>query len=64
MSGVEDRIEEMESLVKENIKSNEVIPQNIQVIWETKIRPNLGIMGLEGEYKLKSTANIFNKIVE
>ncbi|KAL6081673.1 hypothetical protein STEG23_005580 [Scotinomys teguina] len=65
ISNVEDTIEEIDSAVKENTKSKKVIRQNIQEIWDTMKRPNLRIIGIEeGEYQLKCTENIFNKIIE
>ena len=59
----EDTIEEIDSLVKENIKSNKSLTQNIQEIWDTMKRPNLRIIDIE-EVQLKSTKNILNKIIE
>ena len=35
ISGVEETIEEIDSLVKENTKSNKFLTQNIQEIWDT-----------------------------
>ena len=56
---------EKDPLIKENSKSNKVLTQNIQEIWETMKRPNLRIIEVEGEeYQLKGPENIFNKIVE
>ena len=46
ISGVEDTIEEIDSLVKENSKSNKFLTQNIQKIWNTVKRPNLRIVGI------------------
>ena len=42
-----DTIEEIDSSVKENIKSNKSLIQNIQEIWDTMKRPNLRIIGIE-----------------
>ena len=39
MSGTEDMIEEIDSSVKENVKSNKSLTQNIQEIWDTMKRP-------------------------
>ena len=65
ISSAEDTIEETDSSVKENIKSNKSLTQNIQEIWDNIKRPNLRIIGIEeGEVQLKSTENIFNKIIE
>ena len=66
ISVTEDTIEEIDSLVKENIKSNKFLTQNIQEIWDTMKRTNLRIIGIEEgeEIQLKGTENIFNKIIE
>ena len=66
ISSIEDTIEETDSLVKENNKSNKFLTQNIQEIWDTMKRLNLGIIGVEEgeELQLKGTENIFNKIIE
>ena len=64
ISSAEDTTEEMDSSVKENIKFNESLTQNIQEIWDTMKRPNLRITEIEGEVQLKNTENIFNKIIE
>ena len=50
-------------MVKENIKSNENLTQNIHEIWDTIKRPNLRIIDI-GEVQLKGTENLFNKIIE
>ena len=61
----EDTTGEIDSSVKDNIKSNKSFTQAIQEIWDTMKRPNLRIIGIEGEeIKLKRTKNIFNKIIE
>ena len=56
----------IDSLAKENIKSNKFLTQNIQEIWDTMKRTNLRIIGIEEgeEIQLKGTENIFNKIIE
>ena len=66
ISSTEDTIEEIDSSVRENIKSSKSLTQNIQEVWDTMKRPNLRIIGIEeGEQvQLKSTENIFNKIIE
>ncbi|KAL6088665.1 hypothetical protein STEG23_010199 [Scotinomys teguina] len=66
ISNAEDTIEEIDSTVKENTKSKQVITQNVQEIWDIMKRPNLRIIGIEEaeEYQLKGTENIFNKIIE
>ena len=66
ISDTEDTIEEIDSLIKENSKSNKLLTQNIQEIWDTMKRPNLRIIRVEEgeELELKGTENIFNKIIE
>ena len=66
ISSTEDTIEEIDSLVKENITSNKSLTQNIHEIWDTLKRPNLRIIGIEEgeEVQLKGTENLFNKIIE
>ena len=53
-------------MIKENIKSNKFLTWNIQEIWNTMKRPNLGIIGVEEweELQVKGTENILNKIIE
>ena len=62
----EDTIEEIDWSVKENIKSNKSLTQNIHETWDTIKRPNLRIIGIEEEkeLQLKGTENLFNKIIE
>ena len=63
----EDTIEKLNTLSKENSKSNKFSSQNIQEIWDTIKRPNLRIIGEEEgeeELQLKGLDNIFNKIIE
>ena len=66
ISGVEDSIDDIDTSVKENIKSKKVLTQNVQELWDTMKRPNLRIIGIEeGEdLQLKGPENIFNKIIE
>ena len=66
ISGVEHTLAEIDSSIKENLKSNKSLSQNIQEIWDTAKRPNLRIIGIEEgeEIQLKGTENIFNKIIE
>jgi hypothetical protein len=44
--GVEDTIEEIDTSVKENVKSKESLTQNIKEIRDTMKRPNLRIIGI------------------
>jgi hypothetical protein len=66
VSGIEDTIEEINTLVKENVKSKKFLTQDIQEIWDTMKKPNLRIIGLEeGEdSQFKGPENMFNKIIE
>ena len=66
ISGIDDSIEKIDILVKENIKSQEFLTQNIQEIWDSMKRPNKPKNSRnrrEGS-QLKGPANIFNKITE
>jgi uncharacterized coiled-coil protein SlyX len=47
LSGAEGTIENIDTTVKENSKSNKVLTQNIQEIQDTMRRPNLRIIGIE-----------------
>ena len=59
ISSTEDTTEEIDLSVKENIKSNKNLKQNIQKIWYIMKRQNPRIIKIE--VQLKSTENIFNK---
>lgn len=54
----------MDTAVKGNIKSKNLLADNVQKIWDTIKRPNLMIRETEEreEAQLKSPENIFNKI--
>ena len=43
IAGIKEMIEEMDTLVKENVKSKKFLTQNIQEIWDTMKRRNLRI---------------------
>ena len=45
---VEDTINEVDSIVKENLKSNKLLSQNIQKVWNTKLWQNFRIIWKEG----------------
>ena len=65
LSDKEDTTEKINSLIKEQNKSNKFLTQNIQEIWDTMKRPNLRMIGVEGEnLQLKGPENIFTKIIE
>ena len=64
ISSAEDTIEKPDSSIKENIKFNKGLTQNIQEIQDTMKKSNIRIIGTEEEAQLKSTENIFNKIIK
>ena len=65
ISGVEDTIENIDPIIKENAKCKKLLNQNDQEIQDTMRRPNLWIIGVdENEDSQKGPANIFNKIIE
>ena len=47
ISGAEDTIENMDTTIKENAKSKNILTQNIQEIQDTMRRPNLRIIGID-----------------
>ena len=53
-------------MIKENIKSKEVLAQNIQKIWDTMQRSNVRIVRKEEgeETQVKDTENTFHKIMD
>jgi hypothetical protein len=63
---MEDTIEDIDTIVKENTKSKKLVTQNIQEIQDMMKRSNLRIIGTEeGEdSQLKGPENIFNKTIE
>jgi hypothetical protein len=65
ISGIEDTIEDIDILVKENTKCKKFLTLNMQEIWDTMKRPNLRIIGIEeSDSQFKGPQNIFNKIIE
>ena len=62
-SGWEDRIEEIDTSVKENVKSKTFLTQNVQEIWETMNRSDLQIMCIE-EWEETQLRNVFDKTTE
>jgi uncharacterized coiled-coil protein SlyX len=66
ISGAEDRIENIDTTVKENVKCNNLLTQNIQDIWDPMKRSNVRVIGIEEseDSQLKGPVNIFNKIIE
>ena len=63
--GIEDIIEDIDIIVKENTKLKKFLTQIIQEIQDT-MRSNLRIIGIEeGEdSQLKDSENVSNKIIE
>ena len=64
ISSTEDTIEKTDSSIKENIKFNKGLTQNIQEIWGTMKSLRKISIEEEKDIQLKSTENIFNKIIE
>jgi hypothetical protein len=66
ISGAEDSIENIGTTIKENVKSKKILIQNIQEIQDKMRRPNLRIIGIDGneDFQLTGPVNIFNKIIE
>lgn len=63
-SGIEDMIEEMDTLVKVNVQFRKLFTQNIQEIWNTMKRLRI-IRIEEGEESLlKGPENSFSKTIE
>ena len=63
ISGAEDTIENIDTIVKENAKSKKLLTQSIQEIQDTIRRPNLRIIGIEErDSQLKGPVNIFKKL--
>ena len=56
----------MDTTIKENAKSKDILTQNIQKIQDTIRRPKLRIIDIDEneDFQLKGPANIFNKIIE
>jgi hypothetical protein len=66
ISGVEDTIENIDTIVNRNAKCKKLLTQNIQEIQDTMRIQNLRIIGIEEseDFQLKGPINIFNKIIE
>nr|ACD47066.1 L1 unspliced fusion gene protein [Mus musculus] len=66
ISGAEDSIENIGTTIKDNAKCKKILTQNIQEIQVKMRRPNLQIIGVDGneDFQLKEPPNIFNKIIE
>jgi methyl-accepting chemotaxis protein len=66
ISGAEDTMENVATMVKENAKCKKFLTQNIQEIQDTMRRLNLRITGIEEskDSQLKGPVNIINKIIE
>jgi len=65
ISGAEDSIEIIDTMVKENVKRKKLLVQNIWEIQDS-MRSNLRIIGIEKseDFQIKGPVNIFNKIIE
>jgi len=66
ISGAEEIIENIDTIVKENSKYKKLLTHNIREIQDTMRRPNLRIIGIEEsqDSQLKGPVNIFNTIIE
>jgi chromosome segregation ATPase len=66
ISGAEDTIENIDTIIKEIAKCKKILTQNIQEIQDTMRRPNLKEIGIDEkeDFQLKGPVNIFNKIIE
>jgi hypothetical protein len=66
LSGAEDSIENMGTIIKGNAKCKKILIQNIKEIQDTIRRPNLLIIGVDEneDFQLKGPENILNKVIE
>ena len=66
ISGTEDTIENIDTIVKENAKCKKLLIQNIQEIQDTMRRPNLRTTGKDKreDSQFIGPVNIFNKIIQ
>jgi hypothetical protein len=66
ISGVKDKVEEVNTTVKENSKHENLITQSIQEVQGTMKRPNLRITRIEEnkDTQIKGPENVLNKIIE
>jgi DNA-binding FrmR family transcriptional regulator len=66
ISGAEDSIENMDTIINENTKCKKILTQNIQEIQDSMKRLNSRIIGIDAneDFQLKGPVNIFNKIIE
>jgi chromosome segregation ATPase len=64
ISGAEDSIENISTIIKEKTKFKKILTQNIQEMQDTMRRSNLWIIGVEDNEDFRRPANIFNKIIE
>lgn len=52
ISGVQYPVEEVDTLAKGNVKSKNLLAQNIQGIWDTVKRQSLKIIGMKDEEEM------------
>jgi len=66
ISGAEDSIEIIDTMIKDNVKQKKLLVQNIQEIQDSMRRLNLRIIGIgeSEDSQLKGPINIFKKIIE
>jgi predicted nucleic acid-binding Zn-ribbon protein len=65
VSGMEDKVEELDQTVKDHERMLRKYKWNMQDIWDTMKRPNLGIMSVEEaeEIQAKGIDNLVNRII-
>jgi hypothetical protein len=66
ISGAEDSIDKMDTIIKENAKCKKIQTQNSQEIEDKMRRKNIKMIGVDENehFQLKEPAIIFNKIIE
>jgi hypothetical protein len=64
VSGKEDKVEELDQIVKDHKRVLRKYEWDMQATWDIMKRPNLQIMGVEGEeIQTKEINNLFNRII-
>jgi hypothetical protein len=66
ISGTEDSIANMDTIIKQNAKCKKILTRNILEIQYTMKGPNLRIIGKDEneDFQIKRPVNVFNKIIE
>jgi DNA repair ATPase RecN len=64
VSGTEDKVVELDQIIKDHERMLRKYKWNMEDIWDTMKRPNIQIMSVEGEeMQTKSIDNLFNRII-